>query len=176
MKKYDLDGAIRKVPNFPHEGILFYDISSVLMQPEAFRFCIDEAVEFYKGRGIDAIAAIDARGFLFATPIAMALDIPVILVRKAGKLPGKTIEKSYALEYGESLIQIQADDVKTGSNILIIDDLIATGGTIRAAADMLIEAGAQVKDVFGVIGLPFLKYKDVLSGIHVKTLVEYWNE
>ncbi len=176
MKQYDLDGAIRKVPDFPHEGILFYDISSVLMQPEAFRFCIDEAVEFYKDRGIDAIAAIDARGFLFASPIAMALNIPVILVRKAGKLPGKTIEKSYALEYGESLIQIQADDVTPGSNVLIIDDLIATGGTIRAAADMLTEAGAQVKDVFGVIGLPFLKYKDVLSGIHVKTLVEYWNE
>ncbi len=176
MEDYNLDEAIRKVPDFPHEGILFYDISSVLMNPQAFKFCIDQAVEFYKGKGIDAIAAIDARGFLFATPIAMALDIPVILVRKKGKLPGKTIEKSYALEYGESLIQIQAADVNPGDNILIIDDLIATGGTIRAAADMLIEAGAEVREVFGVIGLPFLKYQEALDGINVKTLVEYWSE
>ncbi len=176
MEEFNLDQAIRKVPDFPHEGILFYDISSVLMNPEAFRFCIDQAVDFYRDKQIDAIAAIDARGFLFATPIAMALGIPVLLVRKKGKLPGKTIEQSYALEYGESLIQIQADDVQKGDNILIIDDLIATGGTIRAAADMLLQAGARVEEVFGVIGLPFLNYQEALEGIRVKTLVEYWSE
>ncbi len=173
---FDLDAAIRKVPDFPHEGILFYDISSVLMQPEALKFCIDQAVKHYKDKGIDAIAAIDARGFLFATPIAMALNIPVILVRKAGKLPGKTIEKAYALEYGESLIQIQADDITPGASMLIIDDLIATGGTIRAAADILMQAGAKVQEVFGVIGLPFLKFEEALADMNVTTLVNYQSE
>lgn len=168
-----LDESIRKVPGFPHEGILFYDITGILMDPEAFSLCIDEMVRIYKDSGINAIACIEARGFIFAAPCAKALALPLILVRKRGKLPGKTIERSFHLEYGQDIIQIQCSDVRSGDKILIVDDLIATGGTILAAAELLKEAGAEIQHIFGVIGLPFLKYEDVLSEYTVKTLIEY---
>ena len=171
-----LDRSIRKVPGFPHEGILFYDITGILMDPEAFSLCIDAMVETYRGTGIDAIACIEARGFLFAAPCAKALGLPLILVRKRGKLPGETIERSFQLEYGQDIIQIQKADVKPGNRVLIVDDLIATGGTILAAAELFTEAGASVEHIFGVIGLPFLKYGNVLSAYSVKTLIEYDSE
>jgi adenine phosphoribosyltransferase len=126
---FNLDDAIRKVPDFPKEGILFYDITSILTTPEAFRFCIDRMVELYKDENIDAVAAAEARGFLFAAPFCERLGIPLVLIRKKGKLPGKTLTKTYALEYGEDSIQIQEDDIPKGVRVLLVDDLIATGGT-----------------------------------------------
>ncbi|MBI9103075.1 MAG: adenine phosphoribosyltransferase [Spirochaetales bacterium] len=173
---FDLDGAIRKVPDFPHEGILFYDITSILMNPEAFSHCIDRMVELYKDTEIKSVAAIDARGFLFAAPFADRLGIPIILVRKKGKLPGETLTKSFDLEYGQDQIQIQKTDVKPGENILIVDDLVATGGTLEAAADLIKMAGGVVTDIFSVVGLPFLPYKKVLGEYKVTTLIEYDSE
>lgn len=173
---FNLDDAIRKVPDFPKPGILFYDITSVLTNPDAFRHCIDSMVRIYKGQHIDAVAAIESRGFLFAAPFADRLGIPLVLVRKQGKLPGKTVSRSYSLEYGTATIEIHKADIPEGKKVLLVDDLIATGGTIRAAADILVEGGAQPAGVFGVIGLPFLDYTSKLGGLEVRTLIEYFGE
>lgn len=173
MKQFDLDAAIRKVPNFPKPGILFYDITSVLANPEAFSYCMEAMEALYANQKIDAVAAIESRGFLFAAPFAYKHNLPLVLVRKRGKLPGKTISKKYALEYGEAEIEMHIDDIPQGGRVLIIDDLVATGGTLRAAADLLREGNAQPIGVFCVIGLPFLHYDKVLQDIPVKTLVNY---
>ncbi|HPG87118.1 MAG TPA: adenine phosphoribosyltransferase [Spirochaetales bacterium] len=173
---FNLDDAIRKVPDFPKPGILFYDITSVLAEPDAFRYCVDAMVKLYKGADLDAVAAIESRGFLFAAPLADRLGIPLILVRKKGKLPGKTIAKSYCLEYGTAEIEIHEADIPKGGKVLLIDDLIATGGTLRAAADILEEGGAIPAGVFGVIGLPFLHYEKALEGLEIRTLIEYFGE
>ena len=173
---YDLDKAIRKVPNFPKPGILFYDITGILQTPEAFEYCIDSMVELYRDSGIDAVAAVEARGFLFAAPFAARLGVPQILVRKAGKLPGEKREKHFTLEYGEDVIQVHVNDVKPGSKVLLVDDLIATGGTLSAAAELIGELGARVEDIFCVIGLPFLNYDRKLSKYKITTLIDYQSE
>ncbi len=173
---FNLDDAIRKVPDFPKPGILFFDITSVLAKPAAFRYCVDAMVKLYKSADLDAIAAIESRGFLFAAPLADRLGIPLILVRKKGKLPGKTKSRSYSLEYGTAEIEMHEADIPKGGKVLLVDDLIATGGTLRAAADILIEGGAVPAGVFGVIGLPFLHYEETLRGLEVRTLIEYFGE
>jgi len=170
---YNLDQAIRKVPDFPKPGILFYDITGILQNPTAFNYCIDAMVEQYKDKQIDAVAAVEARGFLFSAPFAARMQIPQVLVRKAGKLPGETKEKRFALEYGEDVIQIHTSDVKPNTNVLLIDDLIATGGTLKAAAELISEIGGKVEDIFCVIGLPFLNYSEQLSDYRITTLINY---
>lgn len=173
---YNLDDAIRKVPDFPKPGILFYDITSVLSNPDAFAYCIEAMVKAYRHERLDAVAAVESRGFLFAAPFAKELGLPIILVRKKGKLPGKTVSRAYALEYGQAEIEMHEADIPKGGRVLIVDDLIATGGTIRAAADLLKEGGAQPVGVFSVIGLPFLDYASVLADLNVRTLIEYFGE
>ena len=173
---FNLDDAIRKVPDFPNKGILFYDITSILMKPAAFGYCVDSMTRIYKGERIDAVAAIESRGFLFAAPFAQRMGLPLILVRKKGKLPGRTLTKSYSLEYGEAEIEMHAEDIPSKGRVLIVDDLVATGGTLRAAADLLSEAGAEPIGVFCVIGLPFLHYDVALKGLPVQTLIEYFGE
>jgi adenine phosphoribosyltransferase len=173
---FSLDGAIRKIPDFPKKGILFYDITSVLANPDAFRFCIDAMLQLYSNTRVDAVAAVESRGFVFAAPFALKLGIPLILVRKKGKLPGKTISAKYALEYGEAEIEVHEADVPRGKRVLIIDDLIATGGTIRATADLLKRGGAEVAGVFCVIGLSSFNYRKDLGDIPVKTLIDYEGE
>ncbi|MDR2521841.1 MAG: adenine phosphoribosyltransferase [Spirochaetaceae bacterium] len=169
----DINEYIRKVPDFPRQGVLFYDITSILASPVAFRHCIDRMKAIYQNAGIDAVAAIEARGFVFAAPFAVELGIPLILVRKKGKLPGVTVSKSYALEYGTAAIEIHQEDVPQGKNVLLLDDLIATGGTLRAARELLVSSGAKVTDVFGVVGLPFLAYQKMLPDVRVTTLISY---
>ena len=173
---FDLDRYIRKIPDFPKKGTLFYDITSILINPEAFQYCIDSMVEIYSGQGIEAVAAIEARGFVFAAPFAYRLGIPLILIRKKGKLPGATISRSYDLEYGQAEIEIQPNDVPKGKKLLLLDDLIATGGTFKAACNLLIASGGTVTDLFGIVGLPFLKYDSVLQGLSVRTLINYESE
>jgi adenine phosphoribosyltransferase len=173
---FNLDDAIRKVPDFPKKGILFYDITSVLTNPDAFRFCVDSMVKLYKGESLDAVAAVESRGFLFASPLCDRLGLPLILVRKKGKLPGKTRSKKYELEYGEAEVEMHESDIPAGGRVLIVDDLIATGGTIKAAAQILVEGGATPVGAFSVIGLPFLHYEETLAGLPVRTLIEYFGE
>ncbi|MDP3178318.1 MAG: adenine phosphoribosyltransferase [Spirochaetaceae bacterium] len=173
---FNLDDAVRKVPGFPKEGILFYDITSVLANPDAYRYCVDSMPRLYKGERLDAVAAIESRGFLFAAPFCERLGIPLLLVRKKGKLPGRTISKKYELEYGQAEIEMHADDIPPGGRVLIVDDLIATGGTVKAAAELLIEGGAVPIGVFAVIGLPFLDYAKTTGELPVRTLIEYFGE
>lgn len=176
METFNLDNAIRKIHDFPRAGILFYDITSILTDPEAFRYCVDKMCEIYKDEKVDAIACVEARGFVFAAPFAYKMGIPLILVRKKGKLPGKTRERKYNLEYGQDFVSIHESDVEEGQRILIADDLIATGGTIRAAADLIEEMGGKVIGIFGVIGLPFLDYAKVLPEYKIETLITYDSE
>ncbi|KGE73869.1 adenine phosphoribosyltransferase [Spirochaeta lutea] len=176
MTVQELDKAIRRVPDFPKPGICFYDITSILMNPEAFRYCVDQLAAITKDLNAQVIGAIEARGFLFATPVAQALGLPVLLLRKKGKLPGKTLSKRYALEYGEDEIFVHQEDVTPGSRVVLLDDLIATGGTLKAGGAMLQEAGAMVVGALGVIGLPFLGYEKFLDPVPVRTIITYESE
>lgn len=174
--EYDLDRAIRKVPDFPKPGVLFYDITSILTNPEAFRYCVERILERYADAGLNAVAAIESRGFVFAAPAALAMKVPLILMRKKGKLPGETYSAPYSLEYGEDAIEVHKADVLPGQRVLLIDDLIATGGTLKAAAGLLRSAGAEVIGIFAVVGLPFLKYAQMLQEYKVHTLIQYHGE
>lgn len=168
-----LDQAIRRVPDFPRPGILFYDITGVLVKPDAFKYCIEEMVNAYKDSDIDAIAGVESRGFVFAAPLAEKLGKPLILIRKKGKLPGNTYGCKYALEYGTAEIEVHKADIKAGEKILVIDDLIATGGTLKAARNVIEQGGATVAEFFGIVGLPELNYMDVLAPTPVKTLIDF---
>jgi adenine phosphoribosyltransferase len=172
----NLDNYIRKVPDFPKKGILFYDITSILTQPAAFGYCIDCMADIYKDKQIDAVAAIEARGFLFAAPFAVRMKIPLLPIRKKGKLPGITLSKKYDLEYAQAEIEIHSEDVPVGKRVLLLDDLIATGGTLNAARELLLAGGSQVPEIFGVVGLPFLNYGKILAPTPVRTLIEYDGE
>lgn len=176
QQEIDLDKAIRKIPNYPKEGILFYDITGILTKPPAFQYCISRMVEIYKNKQVEAVAGIEARGFIFAAPLADQLGIPLILVRKGGKLPGKVYRQDYKLEYGDAAVEIHISDIPANKNVVLIDDLIATGGTLRAARKLLEQGGAFVKFVFGIIGLTFLDYQDNLPGLEIDTLIEYQGE
>lgn len=171
-----LDAAIRKVPDFPKPGVLFYDITGILVNPRAFAHCIDRMTELYADLPIDGVAAIESRGFIFASPYAHRRGLPLILLRKKGKLPGETYRIAFTLEYGEDVLEVHRSDLRAGQKLLLVDDLIATGGTLRAAAQLLSLGGAEVKAIFGVVGLPFLHYEKVLKGYPVSTLITYQNE
>lgn len=173
---FELDKAIRKVPNFPKKGINFYDITSIVSNPEAFLFVETEMIRLYQSKGLDKIVAVDSRGFLFAPLLAKALNLPIVLARKKGKLPNETYQAEYQLEYGTDIIEIQKLDLATGEKVLIVDDLIATGGTLMAIRSLIEKAGAVVSNVFCVIGLPFLNYQKKLPGIEINTLIDYHSE
>lgn len=168
-----LDQAIRRVPDFPTPGILFYDITGVLVKPEAFKYCLDEMAKLYEKADIDAVAGVESRGFVFAAPLAERLGVPLILIRKKGKLPGNTYGCKYALEYGTAEIEVHKADIKAGEKILVIDDLIATGGTLKAARNVIEQGGATVAEFFGIVGLPELNYKKVLEPTPVTTLIDF---
>lgn len=177
MKKIiNLDEVIRKVPDFPKPGILFYDITGILVNPRAFSFCIDRMVQLYKKEKLTSVAAIESRGFVFAAPFAERLGIPLVLIRKKGKLPGDVYSCSYDLEYGSATIEMHKSDVNRGDRILVVDDLIATGGTLNASRNLIEQGGGTVAGFFGVVGLPFLNYKASLGDIPVNTLIEYFGE
>ncbi len=173
---FNLDAVIRKIPDFPKKGILFYDITSILMDPAAFAYCVSQMVWRYRSAGLDAVAAVEARGFLFGAPLALELELPLQLVRKKGKLPGETVSLTYELEYGSDTVEMHRQDLRPDQRVLIVDDLIATGGTVRATAQLIERAGGTVHEVFSVIGLPFLGYEDLLAPVPVHTLLNYESE
>ena len=173
---FDLDKYIRRVPDYPKKGIMFYDITGILAKPEAFQYCIDAMVDLYKDKNINAVAGIEARGFIFAAPFAVRMGVPLIPIRKKGKLPGITLSKKYNLEYAQAEIEVHREDIPEGKRVLLIDDLIATGGTLSASRAILNAGGAEVPEIFGVIGLPFLNYEAVLNPTPVTTLINYHSE
>ncbi len=174
---FDFDRAIRKVPDFPKKGILFYDITALVADPKALRAVKEEMIRLYEKSGITKIISIESRGFIFAPLLAEALEIPLVLARKKGKLPNPTHSQAYTLEYGSDHLEIQKVDVARGDRVLLIDDLIATGGTLKAVCQMVEEKfEAQVGGIFAIIGLPFLNYAKTLTPYDVKTLINYQSE
>jgi adenine phosphoribosyltransferase len=170
----DLKARIRTIPDFPKPGIQFRDITTLLLDPEGLPQTVDRMVARVSGP-VDLVAGIEARGFLFAAAIAVPLGAGVLLIRKDGKLPGATIAEDYALEYGSDRIAMHADACAPGARVLLIDDLIATGGTARAAVRLLRKAGAIVDQAQFVVDLPDLGGAEALrgEGIEVQSLVAF---
>jgi len=175
-KTFDLDAAIRKVPDFPKPGILFYDITSIFTNPPAYKYVVDEMLNRYKDAKIDGVIAIESRGFLLGSCFAYANGVPLVLARKKGKLPRKTVEMSYSLEYGSATLEIHEEDIELGHRWLIIDDLIATGGTLAAVASMIEGKGGAIAGIFSIIGLPFLGFKEKVGKYGPITLIDYDSE
>ncbi|ACH93705.1 adenine phosphoribosyltransferase [Borrelia duttonii Ly] len=167
------DRFIMKVPNFPKEGILFYDISNVLLQAEAYKSLLEDAHALYSSKEIDCIAAIESRGYLIGAPLALKMNLPLLLIRKGGKLPRQVLREEYELEYGLGSIEIHKDDIKQHTKILLVDDILATGGTIRAAVRLLERAGGVISDIFCFIELVSIRGRDILGEYNVNSLVRY---
>ena len=172
----NLDAAIRRVPDFPKPGILFYDVTSIFTNPPAFAYVMDKMIELYADTKIDGVIAIESRGFLCGAPFALRRQVPLVLARKKGKLPGATVAQSYKLEYGEATLEIHLADLAVGKKWLIVDDLIATGGTLEAVASMIERQNAHVAGIFGIIGLPFLQYDKKIGKYNPQTLVDFHGE
>ena len=169
----DIKQAIRTIPDFPKTGIQFKDITPVLSQASLFAASIDLLTANFKPGDVDAVVGIDARGFIFAAAAALKLQTGFVPVRKKGKLPFQTFEQEYALEYGTGTIAIHTDAVHQGSRVLLIDDLLATGGTAEAAARLVKKVGANILEITFLIELAFLKGRDKLSGLPVRSLIHY---
>lgn len=169
----DLKEKIRIVEDFPKKGISFKDITTLIGDGEGLRAAIDAIVEHLKDKNIDLIVGPEARGFIFGVPVAYALGIGFVPVRKPGKLPAETISVSYDLEYGQDVLEIHKDAIKPGQRVAIVDDLLATGGTVEAVAKLIEQAGGVVASLDFVTELTELKGKDKLKGYDVLSLVEY---
>jgi adenine phosphoribosyltransferase len=169
----DYKQHIREVQDFPKKGILFYDITTLLMNHAALKNVIDDMAERTKGMTITKVAAIESRGFMFGVPLALKLGLPFIPIRKPGKLPYKTKRHEYSLEYGTDAVEIHEDAISKSDNILLIDDLLATGGTIEAAANLVKDCGGNVAGMMFVIELNFLHGRDKLKEYKIESLVRY---
>ena len=164
---------IRDIPDFPKPGILFKDITPLLADPTAFQHAIDLLSIRYAGEKIDAIAAAEARGFLFAAPLALKLHIPLVPLRKPGKLPYRTYSLKYDLEYGSAELHMHVDGITPGNRVLMVDDLLATGGTMAAGCKLVEQAGGTIAGVAFLVELGFLKGRDQLQGYDVFSLITY---
>jgi adenine phosphoribosyltransferase len=169
----DIAKAIRNVPDFPQPGIQFKDITPVLADPRLFAATIDHLTGALKPGSVDAVVGIDARGFIFAAAAAYKLGCGFVPVRKKGKLPFKTFEESYQLEYGTNTVAIHTDAVRPGSRVLLVDDLLATGGTAAAAANLIKRLGVEILEIAFLIELKFLNGRDRLKDFPVRSLVVY---
>ncbi|KAL3737998.1 hypothetical protein ACJRO7_019519 [Eucalyptus globulus] len=171
-RMYGIKSRIRVVPDFPKPGIMFQDITTLLLDSKAFKDTIDLFVERYKDRNISVVAGIEARGFIFGPPIALAIGAKFVPLRKPGKLPGEVISEDYVLEYGKDCLQMHIGAVQPEERALVVDDLIATGGTLCAAMNLLERVGAEVVECACVIELPDLKGRERLKGKPLYVLVE----
>ncbi len=168
-----LSSSIRDVPDFPKKGILFKDIMPLLASHEAFKSLIDFLAQRYRGRGIKKVLGIEARGFILAAPLALEIGAGMVPVRKKGKLPYKTISASYDLEYGQDTLQVHEDAIAKGEKVLIIDDVLATGGTASAVCSLVKQLGGEVDEIAMLIELLFLKGRNKIEDYKVFSLIKY---
>ncbi len=171
-KSIDLKKHIRSIPDFPKPGILFYDISTLLAHAKAWHATIERMADMLRPYKPDVLAGIESRGFLLAAPLALALGTGFVMMRKQGKLPGTTVRHTYALEYGTDTIEIQNDAIRKGARVVLVDDLLATGGTLAAAVKLLEQVGGVVPAAACVIELTFLEGRKRLN-VPVETLLKY---
>jgi len=172
----DLKQTVRSIPDFPKKGVLFFDITTLLSNTDAFRQSLDEMQEFCSNRKVDKIIGIESRGFIFGGALADRMKVGFVPIRKAGKLPGKTVSASYDLEYGSAAIEIHSEAVKTGESVLIIDDLIATGGTLEASCQLIEKIGAEIAGIAVLIELSFLPWREKLDKYDILSLISFDSE
>lgn len=169
----DLAALVRNVPDFPKPGIQFKDVTTLVKNGPAFREIIDGWVERYKDRGITAIVGAESRGFIFGAALAYAMGLPFVPARKPGKLPAETIWEEFELEYGTDRLEMHSDAVGKGDKVLLVDDLLATGGTMAAICKLVERLGAEIVEIVFVIELPPLKGRDKISKYPIHTLIEF---
>ncbi len=172
----DLKTTIRSIPGWPIEGVIFRDLTTLMQDPLAFRESCDILYRRYADIQIDKIVAIDARGFVFGAVLAYKLGVGLVPVRKKGKLPFKTIEETYTLEYGEGVLQIHEDAISPGEKVLVVDDLIATGGTIGAAVNLVKKMGGEIIECAFIVELPDLNGRQMIKGCKVFAIIEFEGE
>ncbi len=169
----DLSKKIRTIPDFPKPGILFRDITTLLKDPEAFRYVVDTLTDRCRNKEIDVVVAIEARGFIIAAPVAYNIGAAFVPVRKKEKLPSQTVSASYDLEYGSETVEMHNDAIKPGQNVVIIDDLLATGGTARAAAELVEKLQGKVVEIAFIIELNPLNGRKKLEGYNIFSMISY---
>lgn len=168
-----VEDYITAIPDYPEEGIIFRDITTVIQDPDGFRLAMDEMIRLLDGVDFDLVAGAEARGFIFGAPIAYALGKGFVPVRKKGKLPRETVSQAYDLEYGSAEIEIHTDSIRPGQKVVLVDDLIATGGTIEAAARLVESLGGEVVKIIFLLELAGLKGREKLSSYDVASVVSY---
>lgn len=171
MKK--IEDYVRSIPDFPEPGIIFRDVTSVLQDPDGLKLAIDSMMKLLEGVDFDVIVGAESRGFIFGAPLAYQLHKPFVLVRKKGKLPGETIERSYDLEYGSATLEMHKDSIKPGQKIVVVDDLMATGGTIEATTALIEELGGEVVKLIFLMELAGLKGRERLSKYNIGAVITY---
>lgn len=169
----DLEKYIRDIPDFPKKGIVFKDITTLLKEPEVFKYTVDTIVEKYRNEAIDKVVSVEARGYIFGGVIAYKLNCGFVPVRKPGKLPAETVSMDYSLEYGKDTVELHKDAITGGEKILVFDDLLATGGTVLATCQLIEKLGGKVIGCAFVINLAFLKGTERLKDYNVFSLIEY---
>lgn len=172
----ELKNYIRSIPDFPKKGIIFRDITTLLKEPMAFRRACELLTEPFLGKNVTKVIGIESRGFIFSSVVAVNLSAGLVPVRKPGKLPWKTVKKTYSLEYGEDSLEIHIDSISKGDRVILIDDLIATGGTAKATLQLVEELGGEVVGAGFLIELSFLKGRDKLKDYDVYTIIKYESE
>ena len=169
----NLEDLIREVPDFPKKGVGFKDITTLLKDAAAFKHVIDRFVEEYRDRGVEAVVAMESRGFIFGAPLAYQLEVPFILGRKPGKLPAECVSARYDLEYGADSLEMHKDAISPGQKVLIVDDLLATGGTVKATIELVEKLGGEVVGIAFRIELTFLDGRQNLKDYPVMSLIQY---
>ncbi|HSG85265.1 MAG TPA: adenine phosphoribosyltransferase [Candidatus Limnocylindrales bacterium] len=173
MSAEDLRAKIREIPDFPKPGILFYDITTLLKDADAFREAIELMLEPYRDEGVDVVVGMESRGFIFSAPMAYALGAALVPVRKLGKLPAEVLSVEYALEYGSNTLEIHRDAIEPGQKVLIVDDLLATGGTVRGTIELVERLQGRIVGLSFLVELDFLKGRDRLSDHRVTSVIRY---
>lgn len=169
----DLKSKIRNIKDFPKDGIDFKDITTILKDKEAFNYCIKELAKLANEKEFDIVVGPEARGFLVGAPLAYATNAGFVPIRKPGKLPAETIDYEYELEYGTDTLEMHKDSIKAGDKVIIVDDLLATGGTVESTVKMIESLGGEVVGIYFLIELEFLNGRERLNGYNVKSLVKY---